>query len=156
MRLATPILLVLLTGCGAASTPATTGAPPAARGGTATPTRAVENGEVQGFATWYGETHHGRQTASGEPFDMYALTAAHKTLPFNTLVRVVDRESLKTVIVRVNDRGPYRKGRIIDLSYAAAQDLDIVRKGKVKVDLEIVEWGDNRRVHAKYKGRYGR
>jgi rare lipoprotein A len=150
-----PILL-LVAACGSAPTPTQGPATPRASGASAEPTRAVKPGEIRGFATWYGETHHGRQTASGEPFDMYALTAAHKTLPFNTLVRVVDRRSLKTVVVRVNDRGPYRKGRIIDLSFAAAQDLDIVQKGKVTVDLQIVEWGDNRRVHRKYKERYGR
>lgn len=133
-----------------------TGPPPQARGAPETPDRALDTDEVHGLATWYGQTHHGRQTASGEPFDMYALTAAHKTLPFNTLVRVVDRETRKTVIVRVNDRGPYRKGRIIDLSFAAARDLDIVRKGKVEVDLQILEWGDGRRVHAKYRDHFGR
>lgn len=155
MRCFVLTLALALTAC-ASHSPTSGPTPVDRRGQPATPDRSVALGEIRGFATWYGEVHHGRQTASGEPFDMYALTAAHKTLPFNTIVRVVDRQTYKTVVVRVNDRGPYRKGRIIDLSYAAARDLDIVKKGKVKVDLEILEWGDNRRSHAKYRDRYGR
>src|SRR5690554_3124510 len=75
---------------------------------------------VVGKASWYGERFHGRLTASGEKYDMYAFTAAHKTLPFHTVVRVTDPKSRKSVVVRVTDRGPFSKGRVIDLSWAAA------------------------------------
>jgi rare lipoprotein A len=150
-----PALTLILSAC-AGAPPVSRTAPPQARSGLTTPDRPLRSEEVQGLATWYGKVHHGRQTASGEPFDMYALTAAHKTLPFNTIVRVLDTQTHKSVVVRINDRGPYAPGRIIDLSYAAAGDLGIVKKGKVTVDLEILEWGDGQRVHAKYKARYGR
>ena len=100
---------------------------------------------LSGRASWYGERHHGRTTACGEPFDMYALTAAHKTLPFHTLVRVTELETRKEVIVRINDRGPYSKGRVIDLSFAAAKDLDLTTKGTTPVTLEVLQWGDGSR-----------
>ncbi len=104
-----------------------------------------KNHVLAGRASWYGKKHHGRRTACGEPFDMYALTAAHKTLPFHTLVRVVELETNKEVIVRINDRGPYSKGRVIDLSFAAANDLELTKKGTTPVTLEVLEWGDGRR-----------
>ncbi len=98
-----------------------------------------------GKATWYGQRHHGRRTACGEPFDMYAFTAAHKTLPFHTIVRVVDPTTRKEVVVRINDRGPYKAGRVIDLSRAAATDMDMLRRGVVPVELEVLQWGDGSR-----------
>lgn len=76
---------------------------------------------------------------------MYALTAAHKTLPFHTLVRVTELDTRKEVIVRINDRGPYSKGRVIDLSFAAAKDLELTRKGTTPVTLEVLQWGDGTR-----------
>ena len=79
-----------------------------------------------GLASWYGKAHHGRRTASGERFDMQALTAAHRTLAFGTIVRVTDVASGRSVNVRINDRGPFGNGRIIDLSYAAARKLGMV------------------------------
>jgi len=88
-----------------------------------------------GYSSWYGKTFHGKKTASGSKFDMYALTAAHKTLPFNTKVTVKNLENNKVVTVKVNDRGPYAKGRIIDLSYSAAKKLDMLEKGVVKVQI---------------------
>ena len=100
---------------------------------------------LSGRASWYGERHHGRRTACGEAFDMYAFTAAHKTLPFYSIVRVVERDTLKEVVVRINDRGPYSKGRVIDLSRAAARDLGIERQGLAVVDLDVLAWGDGRR-----------
>lgn len=100
---------------------------------------------LEGVASWYGEDFHGRRTACGEPFDMYGFTAAHKTLPFHTIVRVVDPETRKSVVVRINDRGPYKPGRVIDLSWAAARDLEIVRRGKLPVVLEVLAWGDGSR-----------
>jgi len=93
-----------------------------------------------GIASWYGPGFHGNRTANGEIYDMYAMTAAHKTLPFGTIVKVVDLDTGKSVIVRINDRGPFIEGRIIDLSYAAAQKLGMVEKGLAKVGLKIVKW----------------
>lgn len=104
--------------------------------------------ELSGGASWYGKKFHGRTTACGEPYDMYAFTAAHKTLPFHTVVRVTEPESNKSVVVRINDRGPYHGGRIIDLSFAAATDLGLVRKGVQHVELEVLQWGDGSRVRA--------
>ena len=98
--------------------------------------------ELRGEASWYGERFHGRTTASGEPYDMYAFTAAHKTLPFHTIVRVTDPQSRKNVVVRITDRGPFAKERIIDLSWAAARDLDMEVRGHIQVQLEVLQWGD--------------
>ena len=94
----------------------------------ATP-RSVEIGP----ASWYGEAHQGLPTASGEPFDMHDLTAAHPTLPLGTRVRVTNLANGRSVVVRVNDRGPFIPGRILDLSYAAAQALAAVHAGIVRV-----------------------
>jgi len=91
-----------------------------------------------GKASWYGKRFHGRTTASGEDFDMFELTAAHRQLPLGTYVRVTDLRNGKSVIVRINDRGPYIKGRIMDLSYSAARMLDF-HAGVEKVRLDIVE-----------------
>lgn len=96
--------------------------------------------EVQGLASYYGERFHGRTTASGETYDMYAFTAAHRTLPFGTTVRVVEVESRRSVVVRITDRGPFVDGRVIDLSYAAAQELGMIRAGVVPVEIEILNW----------------
>lgn len=92
----------------------------------------------QGIASWYGTKFHGRKTSSGEPYDMYAMTAAHKTLPLPSYVKVKNLHNDKEVIVKVNDRGPFVDGRIIDLSYAAAQKLDIVGNGTAHVEIETV------------------
>jgi peptidoglycan lytic transglycosylase len=86
-----------------------------------------------GTASWYGRLHQGKRTASGERFDRYAMTAAHPSLPFGSRVRVTNLENGRSEIVRVNDRGPYVSGRIIDLSYAAARALGIARKGLARV-----------------------
>lgn len=86
-----------------------------------------------GIASWYGRAHHGRATASGEPFDMHAMTAAHRSLPFGSHVRVRHLGNGREVVVRINDRGPFRRGRIIDLSRAAARALRIDGLAKVEV-----------------------
>ena len=99
----------------------------------------IDDDDLVGEATWYGEVHHGRTTASGEPFDMYELTAAHKTLPFDTIVRVIRQDTRQSIVVRVNDRGPYGPGRIIDLSMAAAEEIELISPGHVPVVLEILE-----------------
>jgi len=90
----------------------------------------------EGIASWYGQSHHGKRTASGEAFDMEALTAAHRTLPFGTIVRVTHLATNRTVTVRINDRGPYINGRIIDLSARSARELGIVQLGVARVRIE--------------------
>src|SRR5690606_4188719 len=92
----------------------------------------------RGHASWYGRKFHGRKTSNGEIYDMYAMTAAHKTLPIPSYVRVTNVANGKSAVVRVNDRGPFHGNRIIDLSYAAAQRLGIINAGTGLVDVEIV------------------
>lgn len=92
----------------------------------------------QGIASWYGEPFHGRRTSSGEVYDMHGLTAAHKTLPLPSQVRVTNLDSGRSVVVTVNDRGPFVKDRIIDLSYAAAKQLGIVESGTCRVEVEAI------------------
>ncbi|MDE3148021.1 MAG: septal ring lytic transglycosylase RlpA family protein [Acidobacteriota bacterium] len=98
-------------------------------------------GQLHGVASWYGGVFDGRRTASGERFDMYAMTACHPTLPFGTLVRVVDHSNHRSVVVRITDRGELYQGRIIDLSYAAAQKLAMIKPGLARVDLQILSLG---------------
>jgi rare lipoprotein A len=87
----------------------------------------------KGIASWYGPGFHGKRTASGEKFDTHDMTAAHRTLPFGTKVRVVNRRTGKSVVVRINDRGPYAHGRVIDLSKASAQAIGITGVGAVEI-----------------------
>jgi len=97
-------------------------------------------GEAEtGLASWYGHPYHGRQTASGEIYDMNQMTAAHRTLPFQTWVRVTNLENSRVTNVRINDRGPFIEGRIIDLSRAGAEDIDMVGPGTVLVRLEVIQ-----------------
>jgi len=91
-----------------------------------------------GTASWYGEDFQGKQTASGEPYDMYDMTAAHLTLPIGSYVRVTNLHNGRAVVVRVNDRGPIIPGRIIDVSYGAAQALQFTDKGLQRVRLDLV------------------
>jgi len=92
-----------------------------------------------GKASWYGERFHGRTTASGELFNMFELTAAHRRLPLGTLVKVTNLSNGKWVIVRINDRGPVPESRVIDLSYVAAQLLGVAQKGILRVRLDLVD-----------------
>ena len=92
-----------------------------------------------GVASYYGEKYDGKRTASGELFDMNEMTAAHPTLPFGTRVRVTHLGNKRSVVVRINDRGPFVKGRIIDLSRAAAEKLDMIETGLAEVRLEILK-----------------
>ena len=92
---------------------------------------------LRGIASYYGSDFHGKKTANGERFDMYDLTAAHKTLPFNTVVKVTNLDNKKSVEVRINDRGPFKKGRIIDLSLGAAKKINLIETGTAEVKLEI-------------------
>jgi rare lipoprotein A len=96
----------------------------------------VSDFQQQGRASWYGRGFHGRKTASGERYDMHALTAAHRTLPLASWVRVTNEANQKTVVVKINDRGPYARGRVIDLSYAAAAVLGMRGAGVGKVKIE--------------------
>lgn len=91
-----------------------------------------------GVASWYGEYFHGRSTSSGDPFDMYAYTAAHRTLPLGTIATVTNLENGEQVIVTINDRGPYIDGRIIDLSYEAARSIQMVEDGITEVAVGIL------------------
>ncbi len=122
-------LLVLLTGCGRRSAARVPRPPaPAQIGSTET-----------GIASWYGVPYHGRRSASGEIFDMEKLTAAHPALPFQTWVEVTNLSNGKQVDVRITDRGPFVRGRIIDLSMAAARQIDMVRAGTTRVRLRIID-----------------
>ena len=96
----------------------------------------------RGVASWYGKKFHGRLTSSREPYDMYEMTAAHKTLPLPTYVKVRNLRNDRTVVVRVNDRGPFVHNRIIDLSYAAALKLDMVRDGTSLVEVTAISFDD--------------
>ena len=95
-------------------------------------------GVQQGIASWYGADFHGKQTSSGEVYDMYQLTCAHNTLPLGTMVMVTNLENGKSVELKVNDRGPFVKGRIIDVSYAAARMLDMHAQGTAMVRVEVI------------------
>ena len=92
----------------------------------------------RGIASWYGPNFHGRKTSNGEYYNMYDFTAAHKTLPMNTMVKVTNLNNGRSVVVRINDRGPFVKNRIIDLSYSAARKLGIIATGTAPVELEVL------------------
>ena len=100
-----------------------------------------------GISSFYAEDFHGKLTANGEIYDMYGLTAAHKTLPLNTVARVTNLENGKSLILRINDRGPYIAGRILDCSYGAAKKLDFIQQGTTEVKIEVIEWGDGKYMH---------
>ena len=102
------------------------------------PMRKIVPFKEKGYASWYGKKYHGNKTSIGEVYDMYQMTAAHKTLPLPCFVKVTNLKNNKTVTVRVNDRGPFIKDRIIDLSYAAAHRLDIIEKGSEEVEIEVI------------------
>jgi len=109
------------------------------------PQKTATASRLHGLASWYGGVFNGRYTASGERFDMYAMTACHPTLPFGTLVRVVDRDNMHSVVVRITDRGDLvDKERIIDLSYAAAKKLEMTETGLAHVDLHVISLGNSR------------
>lgn len=97
--------------------------------------------KFDGYASWYGADFQAKKTSNGETYNMHAHTAAHKTFPMNTVVKVLNVENGKSTIVRINDRGPFVEGRIIDLSNAAAEDIDMVKVGTAKVRLEIIGFG---------------
>ncbi|ANO33547.1 hypothetical protein BCT86_14800 [Vibrio breoganii] len=124
-----PILLALiLSGCSSASS------------GTSAKTKQyASNHDLNGQASWYGNAFHGKLTASGETYNMRAYTAAHKTLPFGTIVRVTNTENNKSVDVKINDRGPYVKGRVIDLSLVAFNKIGDSSKGLAPIKIDILD-----------------
>jgi rare lipoprotein A (peptidoglycan hydrolase) len=99
----------------------------------------VKNSLQKGMASWYGKPFHGRTTANGEKYNMYANTAAHRTLPLGTYVKVTNRHNQKSTVLRINDRGPYAHGRLIDVSFAAAQKLDFIKTGATLVDVQVIK-----------------
>jgi len=96
----------------------------------------------EGLASYYGTEFHGRRTSNGETFDKDALTAAHRTYPFNTMLRITNLKNGMQIDVRVNDRGPVKPERIVDLTYGAAKEIDMVRDGLARVRVEVLTWGD--------------
>lgn len=127
-----PIGVVLFTGCASTRPAAKT---------SASVTQPAPSHTIVGVASYYGKKYHGRKTANGEIFDMTKLTAAHRSLPFGINVRVTNLSNNQSVIVRINDRGPFIAGRIIDLSLAAAQRLGMITAGLAKVRVELVDSG---------------
>ncbi|HVU46574.1 MAG TPA: septal ring lytic transglycosylase RlpA family protein [Terracidiphilus sp.] len=126
---------------------------PASLAASATPTSLAQQpapkvewkDRIHGIASWYGGVFNGRKTASGERFDMNAMTACHPSLPFGSIVKVVNRSNKRAVVVKITDRGDLEKeGRVIDLSYGAAKKLAMVNNGLAKVDLQVISLGDNK------------
>jgi rare lipoprotein A len=99
--------------------------------------------QLTGVASYYAHEFDGKATASGEVYDMHQLTAAHRTLPFNSLVRVTNQQTGESVVVRINDRGPFKSDRVIDLSLAAAQRIGLIAQGTGPVRLEVLELGSS-------------
>jgi len=111
--------------------------------------------EQKGLASWYGTDFHGKTTSNKEVYNMYAMTAAHKTLPFGSYVRVTNLNNGKSVIVRINDRGPFVKGRIIDLSYAAANKLGMSETGVAPVKIKVLRKFSPKKSSQKYSVQVG-
>ena len=124
--------ILLFSGCGLVSRPAYRYTGITAR------QSVIQGLRLRGYASWYGEAFHGRKTASGEIYDMNGLTCAHRTLPFGTVLRVLNTGNGKSVTVRVNDRGPYVSGRIVDLSRGAAAELGMLESGTALVEMKVV------------------
>lgn len=110
-----------------------------ALGNTYTPQTERRPFQQEGLASWYGRRFHGRKTASGEPYDMYAMTAAHPTLPIPSYARVTALDNGRSVVVRINDRGPFHSQRVIDLSYTAAHRLGFIQRGSTRVRVEAID-----------------
>jgi rare lipoprotein A len=121
---------------------ASTSRPYTVFGRTYTPMTRLGPYQARGAASWYGRRYHGQATASGEPYDMYAMTAAHPTLPIPSYARVTNLRTGKTIVVRVNDRGPFHGDRLIDLSYTAAYKLGVVGSGSDLVEVESIVPGE--------------
>ena len=106
-----------------------------------------DNFKQQGIASWYGDDFHGKRTSNGEIYDMHGMTAAHKTLPIPSYVKVTNLKTMRSLVVRINDRGPYHDNRIIDLSYAAAQELDVHLPGIEQVQIETINTNEESSVY---------
>jgi rare lipoprotein A len=102
------------------------------------PMTSVQPFRQRGLASWYGKRYHGNKTSSGEAYDMYAMSAAHPTLPIPSYARVTNMANGRSVVVRINDRGPFRSERIIDLSYVAAHKLGFINAGQARVEVEAI------------------
>ncbi|MCI5210491.1 MAG: septal ring lytic transglycosylase RlpA family protein [Candidatus Electrothrix sp. ATG2] len=126
------------------------------KGQTYFPIPTAEGYEETGLASWYGDPFHGRKTANGETYDMHGVTAAHKTLPMDTMLLVKNLANSKTTIVRINDRGPFVDGRIIDLSYTTAKELGIVRNGTEKVQIVALCAVENQEPERKAGSKFAR
>ncbi len=100
---------------------------------------------LEGYASYYGKEFHGKKTASGEVFDMYQFTAAHRTLPLGTICRVTNLKNHKSVVVKINDRGPFVKDRILDLSYGAARALGAISQGVIPVRIEVLQYPEEKK-----------
>ena len=132
--------VLLLVGCGGGAKVYKTNTKPyTVAGNTYYPLKTAKGFSEDGIASWYGKKFHGRKTASGERYNQNKMTAAHKTLPFGTRVRVKNRDNGKSVIVTINDRGPFKKGRVIDVSRAAARKLDMVGTGTARVNIKVMD-----------------
>lgn len=112
--------------------------PYVALGKTYTPMTSLKPYKARGHASWYGKRYHGKRTASGEVYDMYSMTAAHPTLPIPSYVRITNLQNGSSVVVRVNDRGPFLENRLVDLSYVAAYKLGILANGSARVEVESI------------------
>ena len=108
------------------------------------PLAAVQPFRQRGMASWYGKRFHGQKTSSGEVYDMYKMTAAHPTLPIPSYARVTNLANGRSVVVRINDRGPFHAGRVIDLSYVAAHKLGYIAAGAAQVEVEAIVTGERR------------
>ena len=149
------ILLLLLASCGAptyttrvVNTPSQAGLKPTQRayevnGQRYQPIPSAEGYTEKGIASWYGKKFHGRKTSNGETYDMYAMTAAHKTLPMNVHLKVTNLDTGRSTVVRINDRGPFVRSRIVDLSYSAAKELGVVGPGTAPVRIEALGYRDD-------------
>lgn len=133
------LLLLIIAGCSPSVRFAEKSGTTNIKPGKVETTKAVAGETFKGYASFYADKFHGRKTSSGEVFDMNGFTAAHRTLPFGTKVKVTNIKNGKSIVVKINDRGPFKEERIIDLSKAAAESIDMVNDGVAEVEIKILE-----------------
>ncbi len=141
MLLGVAVVLVLGTGCTHKPYGKGSMRPYTIRGHNYRPTYVTLGQKMRGISSWYGPNFHGKRTSNGERYDMHAMTAAHKTWPMNTMLRVTNLENHRSVVVRINDRGPFVRGRIIDCSYEAGRRIGLDKRGIAKVEIEVIGFG---------------